>query len=79
MIILKTTKMGDLTFTLENTFSEKPDEVKGGGRGGGQIDLPAAFLGLNSINETRGRHSVVTWRTYLSFKFLLTAFFTYFW
>ena len=78
MIILKTTKMGNLTFTLENTFFEKPDEVEGGGRVE-QIDSPAAFLGLNSINETRGRHSVVTWRTYLSFKFLLTAFFTYFW
>ena len=38
MIILKATKMRDLTFTIENTFSEKPDKV------GGQIDSPEAFL-----------------------------------
>ena len=51
MIILKSTKMRELTFTLGYTFSEKTDEEGGGGGGGGggeQIDSPVAFLGLNS-------------------------------
>lgn len=46
MIILKSTKMRELTFTLEYTFSEKTDEEGGGGCE--QIDSPVAFFGLNS-------------------------------